>query len=61
MFLIYPILFFFLWALFYLSSPGFLVAALTLSGFAVYHTRLIDDNYEQLALYSLFQVAYRRL
>lgn len=45
--LIYPSLFFFLWALLYLSPPGFLVAALTLSGFTVYHTRLIDDNYTQ--------------
>ncbi|KAF8322176.1 hypothetical protein DL93DRAFT_2072008 [Clavulina sp. PMI_390] len=42
---IYPAVFFFLWTLLWFSPPGFLVAALTLSGFAVYHTRLIDDNY----------------
>ena len=45
--LIYPTLFFFIWALLWLSPPGFLVAALTLAGFSVYHTRLIDDNYTQ--------------
>lgn len=45
--LIYPAMFFFVWALLWLSPPGFLVAALTLAGFGVYHTSLVDDNYQQ--------------
>ncbi|KAF9520307.1 hypothetical protein BS47DRAFT_1335910 [Hydnum rufescens UP504] len=44
--LIYPLMFFFVWALLWLTPAGFVVAAITLWAFAVYHVRLVGDNYE---------------
>lgn len=48
--LIYPAMFFFLWALFWLTPAGFVVAGICVWAFALYHVRLIDDNYEQYVL-----------
>ncbi|RDB16781.1 Glycerol-3-phosphate O-acyltransferase 2 [Hypsizygus marmoreus] len=45
--LIYPAAFFFLWALFWYTSAGALLAAVILYMFATYHNRLIDANYER--------------
>ncbi|KAF8326546.1 uncharacterized protein EI90DRAFT_2999108 [Cantharellus anzutake] len=44
--LIYSLIFIFLWALLKMSYVGFLISALTIWAFAVYHVRMIDDNYE---------------
>lgn len=44
--LIYPTVFYFLWALFLYTQIGALVAAGIVWLFAVYHVKLIDDNYE---------------
>jgi len=44
---LYPTLFYFLWALFRLTTIAGLVAACTVWWFAAYHNRLIDDNYER--------------
>ncbi|KAH8116623.1 hypothetical protein DFH11DRAFT_1829583 [Phellopilus nigrolimitatus] len=44
--LIYPAAFFFLWALLWYTPIGALVAATIVWLFAVYHNKLIDDNYE---------------
>lgn len=44
--LIYPAAFFFLWAMFWYTPVGALVAAGTVWLFAVYHNKMINDNYE---------------
>ncbi|KAF9257943.1 glycerol-3-phosphate-acyltransferase [Marasmius fiardii PR-910] len=44
--MIYPATFFFLWALFWYTRIGALLAAATLYLFAIYHDRMINDNYE---------------
>ncbi|KAI3604698.1 glycerol-3-phosphate o-acyltransferase [Moniliophthora roreri] len=44
MFMIYPAAFFFLWALFWYTPVGALLAALTCYLFAIYHNRMIDGN-----------------
>ncbi|KAI5117860.1 hypothetical protein M0805_007703 [Coniferiporia weirii] len=44
--LIYPAAFFFLWALFWYTPVGALIAAATVWLFAVYHVKLVDDNYQ---------------
>ncbi|KAH8077503.1 glycerol-3-phosphate-acyltransferase [Cristinia sonorae] len=44
--LVYPALFFFLWSCLRYTSTGALVAVGFLSLLAVYHNRLINDNYE---------------
>ncbi|KAK7043165.1 hypothetical protein VNI00_008519 [Paramarasmius palmivorus] len=46
MLMIYPAAFFFLWALFWYTHTGALLAALTCYLFASYHNRMINDNYE---------------
>uniref|UniRef100_A0A8H7Y8D0 Phospholipid/glycerol acyltransferase domain-containing protein n=1 Tax=Psilocybe cubensis TaxID=181762 RepID=A0A8H7Y8D0_PSICU len=45
--LIYPAAFFFLWAMFWYTSLGALLAATLVYLFAVYHIRMIDGNYER--------------
>lgn len=45
--LIYPATFMFLWALFWFTPTGALLAAGIIYLFAIYHNRLINDNYEQ--------------
>ncbi|KDQ07170.1 hypothetical protein BOTBODRAFT_120414 [Botryobasidium botryosum FD-172 SS1] len=45
--ILYPTLFYFLWALLRLTTIAALFAACTVWWFAVYHNRLIDDNYER--------------
>ena len=48
---IYPAMFIFLWALFWLTPIGG-VAALAMSyAFIVYHIKIVDDNYEQCVLF----------
>jgi uncharacterized membrane protein len=44
---IYPAMFFFLWALFWLTPMGAVVALAMSYGFIVYHVKIVDDNYEQ--------------
>ena len=44
---IYPSIFFFLWALFWLTPVGAVAALATSYAFAVYHVKIVDDNYEQ--------------
>lgn len=44
--LIYPLAFWLLWALFLYTRTGAVLAAVTVWLFAVYHTKLINDNYE---------------
>ncbi|THH02962.1 hypothetical protein EW145_g6650, partial [Phellinidium pouzarii] len=46
--MIYPAVFFFLWALFWYTPTGAVVAAVTVWLFAVYHVKLIDDNYQHV-------------
>ncbi|KAG7098271.1 hypothetical protein E1B28_000233 [Marasmius oreades] len=46
MLMIYPATFFFLWALFWYTPIGAFLAAATLYLFAIYHDRMINDNYE---------------
>lgn len=46
--LIYPMIFWILWAVLSYSGTGALVAALTVWAFAYYHTRLVNDNYMHL-------------
>ena len=48
--LVYPAAFFFLWALFWYTPTGALLAAATVYLFAVYHNKLINDNYEQCVI-----------
>jgi len=43
---IYPAAFFFLWALFWYTPTGALLAWATVWLFAVYHNKLVKDNYE---------------
>ncbi|EJD41912.1 acyltransferase [Auricularia subglabra TFB-10046 SS5] len=43
---IYPVLFLMLWALFWLSPAGAVIAAGLVWLFAIYHVRVIDDHYE---------------
>ena len=45
--LIYPTMFLFLWTLFWLTPVGAVVAGISVWAFALYHVKLIDDNYEQ--------------
>ncbi|KDQ55712.1 hypothetical protein JAAARDRAFT_195538 [Jaapia argillacea MUCL 33604] len=44
--MIYPAAFAFLWGLFWYTRVGALVAAVIVWGFANYHNKLINDNYE---------------
>ena len=44
---IYPAMFFFLWALFWLTPIGAIIALAMSYAFIVYHVTLVDDNYEQ--------------
>ncbi|KAJ3886996.1 glycerol-3-phosphate-acyltransferase [Lentinula edodes] len=46
LFLIYPAAFFFLWALFWYTPVGAIIAATTVYMFAIYHNRTITGNYE---------------
>jgi len=46
LFLIYPAAFFFLWALFWYTPFGAILAATTVYMFAIYHNRMINANYE---------------
>ncbi|KAJ3570953.1 hypothetical protein NP233_g4059 [Leucocoprinus birnbaumii] len=43
----YSVAFFFLWALFMYSPVGALASGVTVYLFAMYHNRMIDDNYER--------------
>lgn len=43
----YPVVFLFLWKLFWLTPTGGLMAAAFVWLVAVYHVSVIDDNYEQ--------------
>ncbi|KAL0572774.1 hypothetical protein V5O48_009187 [Marasmius crinis-equi] len=43
---IYPAIFFFLWALLWYTPIGAALAAATVYLFAIYHNRMINDNYE---------------
>lgn len=54
--LIYPALFFFLWALFWYTSLGALLSAFTVYLFAVYHIKIIDGKlvYPQHCLYDTY-------
>ncbi|KDR75944.1 hypothetical protein GALMADRAFT_68407 [Galerina marginata CBS 339.88] len=45
--LIYPAMFFFLWAMFWYTRIGALLAASMVYLFAVYHIKMIDSNYER--------------
>jgi hypothetical protein len=49
--LIYPANFFFLWALFWYTPTGAFLAATTVYLFAVYHNKLINDNYERCVIF----------
>ncbi|KAJ8078021.1 hypothetical protein PM082_000223 [Marasmius tenuissimus] len=44
--MVYPAIFFFLWALLWYTPVGALLAAATAYLFAMYHNRMINDNYE---------------
>ena len=44
---IYPAMFFFLWALFWLTPIGAVIALAMSYAFVVYHVKIVDDNYEQ--------------
>ncbi|KII92721.1 hypothetical protein PLICRDRAFT_696028 [Plicaturopsis crispa FD-325 SS-3] len=46
MFMIYPATFFFLWAMFWYTRGGALLAAGIVWLFALYHTKMINDTYE---------------
>ncbi|KAJ3789571.1 glycerol-3-phosphate-acyltransferase [Lentinula aff. detonsa] len=46
LFLIYPAAFFFLWALFWYTPIGAILAATMVYMFAIYHNRMITGNYE---------------
>ncbi|KAJ3772017.1 glycerol-3-phosphate-acyltransferase [Lentinula raphanica] len=46
LFLIYPAIFFFLWALFWYTPIGAILAATMVYMFAIYHNRMITGNYE---------------
>lgn len=48
--MIYPLSFWLLWALFLYTPTGAVLAAATVYLFAVYHTKLINDNYEQCVI-----------
>jgi glycerol-3-phosphate O-acyltransferase / dihydroxyacetone phosphate acyltransferase len=43
---IYPAMFFFLWALFWLTPMGAVIALAMSYAFIVYHVKIVDDNYE---------------
>jgi len=47
LFIIYPSIFFFTWAIFLFTPLGFIVAVMWLGSFAYYHNRLIDANYSK--------------
>jgi cobalamin biosynthesis protein CobD/CbiB len=51
LFLIYPAAFFFLWALFWYTPIGAIMAAGTVYMFAVYHNKTINANYEAYVLF----------
>lgn len=52
--MIYPLSFWLLWALFLYTPTGAVLAAVTVYLFAVYHTKLINENYEQCVALLLF-------
>lgn len=47
---IYPAMFLFLWALFWLTPIGAVIALAMSYAFVVYHVKIVDDNYEQCVL-----------
>jgi glycerol-3-phosphate O-acyltransferase / dihydroxyacetone phosphate acyltransferase len=56
--LVYPAAFFFLWALFWYTPTGALLAAASVYLLAVYHNKLINDNYEQYVMFSLNHIHF---
>jgi len=49
---IYPAVFFFLWALFFMTPTGGIIALATSYAFVHYHTNIVDSNYEQYVSFS---------
>jgi hypothetical protein len=47
LFLLYPSAFFFLWALFWYTLTGAVLAAVTVYLFVIHNNRLINDNYKR--------------
>lgn len=55
--IIYPTIFFVLWGLFWLTPVGAIVAGSLVYAFAVYHNRIIDDQYSQYVSFLMARFA----